>query len=260
MSKVYAFLSGRGGSGKTAMAAAFGECLMKQRQKVCLIDGCVGMRGLDMWLGLQDRVVFDFLDLAREECSMEQALIRLDEQGKGFFLAAPQACLPEELEPKTLEKLLKRLCKRFDYVLMDTPGGIGTLARLLAAQADECVLVSQSDDLSQRSTERISSLFRELCPDTPMHLLLNQSERSNPACSSATAEGIAAYLDIPLLGVIPYCADLPSVLSLNSGVRKNRNEKFLRTVDACVQHLCGTEMATDTIITRRLPWLSREKS
>ena len=131
MGKIIALAAGKGGTGKTLLTAALGERLAARAPQVCLLDACAGLRGLDLSLGLQDQVVFDWLDLSREDCTMEQALLRGAGEGQPYLLAAPQDLLPEDVDIAQLQKLLTRLQKRFDYVLIDTPSGIGSLTRML---------------------------------------------------------------------------------------------------------------------------------
>ena len=152
MGKIIALAAGKGGTGKTLLTAALGERLAARGEQVCLLDACAGLRGLDLSLGLQDQVVFDWLDLSREDCAMEQALLRGVGEGQPYLLAAPQDLLPEDVDIAQLQKLLTRLQKRFDYVLIDTPSGIGSLTRSLCAMADETVLITTMDDASQRGT------------------------------------------------------------------------------------------------------------
>ena len=96
MGKIIALAAGKGGTGKTLLTAALGERLAARGEQVCLLDACAGLRGLDLSLGLQDQMVFDWLDLSREDCAMEQALLRGVGEGQPYLLAAPQDLLPEE--------------------------------------------------------------------------------------------------------------------------------------------------------------------
>ena len=138
MGKIIALAAGKGGTGKTLLTAALGERLAARGEQACLLDACAGLRGLDLSLGLQDQVVFDWLDLSREDCAMEQALLRGVGESLPCLIAAPQDLLPEDVDIAQLQKLLTRLQKRFDYVLIDTPSGIGslTMPQLLAATGE----------------------------------------------------------------------------------------------------------------------------
>ena len=105
MGKIIALAAGKGGTGKTLLTAALGERLAARAPQVCLLDACVGLRGLDLSLGLQDQVVFDWLDLSREDCAMEQALLRGVGESLPCLIAAPQALLPEDVDIAQLQKL-----------------------------------------------------------------------------------------------------------------------------------------------------------
>lgn len=258
MGKIIALAAAKGGVGKTVLTAALGERLAARNQQVCLLDACAGLRGLDLPLDLQDRIVFDWLDLAREDCTMDQALVRMEGESASYLLAAPQGILPEEADAALIERLLHRLQKRFDIILIDVPSGIGLLSRQLCAMADECLLVTTPDDAAQRATERMSSLLREQAPDLPLSLLINRISVAAKKADQAVLP-IAAYLDLPLYAAV--CTDMSiQARSTRTACALNpRKCAWLHAMEQAADRLCGDTTSIPLNRERRKPWLSLKK-
>ncbi len=261
MGKIVALAAGKGGVGKTLLTAALGERLAARAPQVCLLDACAGLRGLDLSLGLQDQVVFDWLDLSREDCTMEQALLRGVGESLPCLLAAPQDLLPEEIDITQLQKLLTRLQKRFDYVLIDTPSGIGSLTRSLCAMADETVLITTMDDAAQRGTERISALLREAQPEAVISLIVNRllPARRRQDDPGAAAAALSGYLDLPLCAAICMDDAIGSADARKAAAQAARSLQWLTALDQAADRLCGSDTPLKQDRVRRKLWLSRIK-
>lgn len=255
MGKMIVFASGRGGEGKTTLAALLGIQLAERGHKVCIVDANVGMRCMDLYLKIQDSVVFDLYDLANAECDMEQALLPLDEQGKVYMLSSPQAMLPEKLNSITLNDLLKLLKKQFDYVLFDAPCGISQNVRLLIEACDTCFFVTKTDTLSQRCTERISYVAHEIKSDLDAYLLFNNVSDYD----IGAAEGISLYLDIPMIGLIPRCFELAMFIPGEQSITECKDTALLKAIQECAMHIEGKDVPFQGNHARRIPWLSRIK-
>lgn len=243
MGKIIALTGAKGGCGNTSLTAALGRALAERGKTVCLVDGCIGLRGLDIALGVQDRVVFDLADLSEELCTMEQALVELDFPGF-YFVSAPQM---EPEEKRLFKGPLSRLVKRFDWILVDAPSAMSSWGTEICALADRIILTSRPGDMAARNAERISSLLRERA-EAPIDLAINfYSARQAAAGEAAAPDAVAAYLDLPLLGLIPqYGQNGPDVFP----------EKALPYVREMAARLAGEDIPLTIPRERRFSWLS----
>ena len=254
MGKIIAITSGKGGVGKTLMTAALGMSLAEMGKKVCLVDGCFGMRGLDIALGAQDKVVFDLCDFCARICTMEQALVKIG-GGELYLLAAPQL-MPEDTDNnRPLAQGMERLKKRFDFILMDTPViAVPTAAQLLPL-AEEIVLIDIPGDEAARNTERASALIREQC-DLPISLIMNFfSKRLVAAGQVSPPDALAAYLDLPLLGIVPY-DELIYNAAFEGRLLDEYPENVRDALERIARRLQGQQIPLKTYHARRLPWHS----
>ena len=204
MNCCYAVLSGKGGVGKTTVTANLGAALAQQGSRVVLIDADIGLRSLDALLSMENRVVYDLIDVARGDCSLSQALIPCESVPGLFLLPAAQFERAKALSPKQLTLIIEDLRQRFDEILIDCPAGIERgLRNVLNAGMDETLLVVTPDDISVRSAERALQLIDAKQAPRP-RLIVNQLDtvliHRREMMSAAT---VAAVLDLPLLGEIP---------------------------------------------------------
>ena len=182
-----------------------------------------------------------------------------------FLLPAPQDVLPEEIDISQLPKLLMRLQKRFDYVLLDSPSGIGNLTRSLCAAADEILLTSTPDDAAKRCTERICALLREngSNADISLTVLVNQGAAGFRKLSdrfTASVSAWAAYLDLPLLAYVHFDAAIANMDVRKKAVVKGaKSSQWLSAVDQIADRLCGSDTPLKQDRVRRKLWLSRKK-
>ena len=158
MSEVIAIVSGKGGVGKTTVTANIGTALAAMGYKVLLIDADVGLRNLDIALGMQDRIVYHFLDLMDEACSEKQAIIN-DEKYTGLsFLAAPQCQSLEVKHFPLFKKMTDKLKTRYDYIIIDCPAGIDKGFLMAVNAADKVIIVSTPDMLSVRDADKVAAM------------------------------------------------------------------------------------------------------
>ena len=162
MGQVVAFVSGKGGTGKTTLCAAVASFLAKEGRSVLCVDLDVGLRNLDISLGMRDEASVSFLDVIEESCTLADApshplipSLRL--------LTAPVA-EPESVPEHAFYRLLAQARERFDWILLDAPAGIGALFRMAVRRADRTVVVTQADPASMRDAERAGALAGELGP------------------------------------------------------------------------------------------------
>ena len=210
MAKIIVVTSGKGGVGKTTTSAAIGTGLALRGFKTVIVDFGVGLRNLDLIMGCERRVVYDFVNLINGDSNMNQTLIKDKRSENLFILPASQTRDKDALTPEGVERVLEELKENFDYIVCDSPAGIEKGAHLAMYFADEAVVVTNPEVSSVRDSDRILGLLSsksrraENGEKIKEHLLLT---RYNPErvengemLSVADVEDI---LSIPLLGVIP---------------------------------------------------------
>ena len=203
MSRIFVLTSGKGGVGKSTLAAALAVYYARQHMRVALVDGDIGLRCADLMLGLQDQVIYDLGDLMEKRCQTEQALISPAELPGLSLLAAPQLMKASDVKAKELTALLAQLGEQNDIVLIDAPAGIGRgLKNVLGVEARP-IIVATPDDVSIRDAERLSSILAQREKERPGLIvnrarpkLIRRGEMISPAA-------MAQVLDLPLLGVMP---------------------------------------------------------
>jgi septum site-determining protein MinD len=225
MTKIVVVTSGKGGVGKTTTSASFSSGLALRGFKTAVIDFDVGLRNLDLIMGCERRVVYDFINVINGEATLNQALIKDKQCDNLFVLAASQTRDKEALSQEGVERVLNELKEmKFDYIVCDSPAGIETGAMMAMHFADEALVVTNPEVSSVRDSDRILGMLssktkRAITGDTPIkeHLLIT---RYNPSRvedgQMLSLEDIQDILRIPLIGVIP---ESETVLSAsNQGV------------------------------------------
>lgn len=223
MAKIIVVTSGKGGVGKTTTSASFSTGLALRGKKTAVIDFDVGLRNLDLIMGCERRVVYDFVNVINGEATLKQALIKDKNVDNLFVLAASQTRDKDALTQDGVQKVLDDLAQDFDYVICDSPAGIERGAFLAMYFADEALVVTNPEVSSVRDSDRVlgilaakSRLAEQGSTRVKEHLVLT---RYNPARVAKgemlSVEDVKEILAIPLLGVIP---ESPTVLtSSNSG-------------------------------------------
>ena len=197
--------SGKGGVGKSTLAVSLAAAFSARGLSCVLIDGDIGLRCVDLLLGLQDQVVMDMEDVLEGRCALADALYPVNAFGDGklFLLPASQALRAAQVRHKDMNKVVDRLRKYFDIVLLDGPAGIGRNTRLLLECADRCIVVSTPDSVSLRDAEKVASVLDENGlghPDLIINRLKKEYVRSGLV---EEPQAVADRLDMPLLGIIP---------------------------------------------------------
>jgi septum site-determining protein MinD len=223
MSKIIVTTSGKGGVGKTTTSASFSTGLAARGKKVAVIDFDVGLRNLDLIMGCERRVVFDFVNVIQGEANLKQALIRDKTHENLYVLAASQTRDKDALSLEGVEKVLNDLvAEGFDYIICDSPAGIEKGAHHAMYFADEALVVTNPEVSSVRDSDRVLGLLQaktrkaEQGVKVKEHLVLT---RYNPERvekgEMLSVQDVQDILSIPLLGIIP---ESPSVLtSSNAG-------------------------------------------
>ena len=214
MGQVIAVVSGKGGTGKTSFVSHVGLCLAALGNKVLCMDCDVGLRNLDIALGMSDCAVLDFADVAHGICSLEEAAVPHPIQKNLWLLTAPTT-LYDPVEPEEFQAMLRRIRQRFDYCLIDSAAGLGTGFRLAIADCDRCIVVSTTDPTSLRDAQRTVMELDHL-PRGRVHLVVNRCRKKLLRSLHQTIDDAIDAAGLPLLGVVPEDEDLP--LALGRGI------------------------------------------
>ena len=209
--KIVVVTSGKGGVGKTTTSASFATGLAMRGHKTCVIDFDVGLRNLDLIMGVERRVVYDFINVINEEAKLSQALIKDKQIDNLYILAASQTRDKDALKEEGVERVLEELkAMDFAYIVCDSPAGIETGALMAMHFADEALIVT-NPEVSVRDSDRILGMLnsktkRAIEGKEPIkeHLLIT---RYNPhrveGGHMLSLEDIHEILRTPLIGVIP---------------------------------------------------------
>ena len=211
MAKILVVTSGKGGVGKTTTSAAIGTGLALRGHKTVIVDFDVGLRNLDLIMGCERRVVYDFVNVVNGEANLQQALIKDKRLENLYVLAASQTRDKDALTKEGVGKVLAELKETFEYVVCDSPAGIETGAHLAMYFADEAIVVTNPEVSSVRDSDRMLGLLaskskraEEGQDPIKEHLLLTRynPERVNNG-EMLGVEDVKEILAVTLLGVIP---------------------------------------------------------
>ena len=211
MARIIVVTSGKGGVGKTTSSASFSTGLALRGHKTAVIDFDVGLRNLDLIMGCERRVVYDFVNVVNGEANLQQALIKDKRLENLYVLAASQTRDKDALTKEGVGKVLAELKETFEYVVCDSPAGIETGAHLAMYFADEAIVVTNPEVSSVRDSDRMLGLLaskskraEEGQDPIKEHLLLTRynPERVNNG-EMLGVEDVKEILAVTLLGVIP---------------------------------------------------------
>jgi len=204
MSKVYCFASGKGGVGKSTLSANLAVLLAQRGRSVVLIDCDIGLRALDLFLGVESQIVYDLMDVVRGSCLLSEALLPVPSLPLLRLLPAGQFSRARDLDPKKLKKILNLLRDENDFIFLDCPAGLERgLRNVLNANIDEAILVTTPDDLCLRDAEQVVSLLDRKDLPRPRLIVNRLQPDLIRAGEMMSAQVIASSLDLPLLGEIP---------------------------------------------------------
>ncbi|MGE7963520.1 septum site-determining protein MinD [Pseudomonas sp. A-RE-19] len=211
MAKILVVTSGKGGVGKTTTSAAIGTGLALRGHKTVIVDFDVGLRNLDLIMGCERRVVYDFVNVVNGEANLQQALIKDKRLENLYVLAASQTRDKDALTVEGVEKVLMQLKEDFDFVVCDSPAGIEKGAHLAMYFADEAIVVTNPEVSSVRDSDRMLGLLasksrRAERGEDPIkeHLLITRYHPERVSKGEMLGvEDVKDILSVTLLGVIP---------------------------------------------------------
>ena len=215
MSEVIVITSGKGGVGKTTTTANVGVGLANLQKKVVVIDTDLGLRNLDVVLGLENRIVYNLVDVIEGNCRLKQALIRDKRHENLYLLPSAQTRDKSSISPEQMKKLTETLKEEFDYVLVDCPAGIEQGFQNAIAGADRAIVVTTPEVSAIRDADRIIGLL-EKYQIPKSELLINRIRIDMVKRGDMmSVEDVTEILPIALLGVVP--DDEQIIIGTNQG-------------------------------------------
>jgi septum site-determining protein MinD len=198
---IIAVLSGKGGTGKTSVCAGVAIALAEAGATVLCIDCDVGLRNLDISLGMSDNGTLSFLDVLRGGYPLEQAP-RHSSYPSLAFLTAPVNVSADEIDVDAFTRLLYTARSRFDYILLDAPAGLDSGFRLAAVPADRCILVTGAAPAAVRDAARVGDVL-EIMGKKDVRLVVNRVDKAIFTSMKLTVDDIMDTAGLPLLGIVP---------------------------------------------------------
>jgi septum site-determining protein MinD len=214
MGRAIVITSGKGGVGKTTTTANLGTALARLGKAVVLVDADIGLRNLDVVLGLENRIVYHLVDVVQGKCTAQKALIKDRRIDNLFLLPASQTDDKDAVTPEQMKGLVATLKAAYDYVLIDCPAGIEQGFRNAIAGADEAIVVATPEVASIRDADRVVGLLA--AQDVSARLVVNRlSQEMVRRGDMLSQDDVIEILSLELLGAVPLDGDI--VISTNKG-------------------------------------------
>lgn len=266
VAKIVVVTSGKGGVGKTTTSASFATGLALRGYKTVVIDFDVGLRNLDLIMGCENRIVYDFVDVITGNARLSQALVKDKQLNNLFILPASQTRDKDALTDEGVAEVIAELSKQFDYIVCDSPAGIERGAQLAMYHADEAVIVTNPEISSVRDSDRIIGILQsrtkkveEGTGSVREHLVINRynaerAERGEMMDINSISNDI---LKVPLLGVIPESNSVLEASNQGEPVILDKDSKAGQTYDDMVARFLGEERPYRHIEVQKKSFLQR---
>lgn len=203
MGEVIVITSGKGGVGKTTTTANLGSALALEGKKVVLVDTDIGLRNLDVVMGLENRIVYDIVDVVEEKCKLRQALIKDKRFQELFLLPAAQTRDKSALTETQMKELVNKLKEEFDYILIDCPAGIEQGFKNAIVGADRAIVVTMAEISAIRDADRIIGLLESSQIKNPQLVVNKLRPEMVKRGKMMDVDDIVDLLSIDLIGVVP---------------------------------------------------------
>ncbi len=213
--KTMVVTSGKGGVGKTTTVANLGSMLAKNKHSVVMIDADIGLRNLDVVMGLENRIVYNLVDIVEGKCRKQQAMIRDRKLNNLFIIPSAQTREKDAVNPEQMKELCAELAEEFDYVIIDCPAGIERGFKNAVAGAEIAIVVTTPEVSAIRDADRVIGLL-EASLIKNIHLVVNRlNKRMVKKGDMMSTADIVSLLSVPLIGVVPESEEV--VVSTNRG-------------------------------------------
>ncbi|MCS1351433.1 septum site-determining protein MinD [Mechercharimyces sp. CAU 1602] len=203
MGEAIVITSGKGGVGKSTTTANIGTALALTGKSVCLVDTDIGLRNLDVLMGLENRIIYDLVDVLEKKCTAEQALIRDKRCENLYLLPAAQSKDKSAITSSQLRWLNGELKEQFDYVLVDCPAGIENGFKSAVSGVDQAIVVATPENASVRDADRVIGLLEKESIQPPKLIINRYREHMAKDGGMMSVDEVVSVLAVDLLGVVP---------------------------------------------------------
>ena len=242
MARVITVTSGKGGVGKTTTTANLGTALAMHGQRVVVVDADIGLRNLDVVMGLENRIVYDLVDVVEGRCRLRQALIKDKRFPELFLLPAAQTRDKDAVSPEDMVALCNELRREFDFVLIDSPAGIEGGFRNAIAGADEVLIVTTPEVSAVRDADRIVGLVEAFEKGHPRLIINRIRPQMVTRGEMMTTEDVVEILAIDLVGVVPDDELIVTTTNRGEVAVMERNSKAGRSFASIARRLMGEDI------------------
>jgi septum site-determining protein MinD len=215
MGEAIVVTSGKGGVGKTTTSANLGTALALNGKKVCMVDTDIGLRNLDVVMGLENRIIYDLVDVVDGRCRLTQALIKDKRFEHLYLLPAAQTKDKHAVSPESIRDIVLELKKDFDFVIIDCPAGIEQGFKNAVAGADKAIVVTTPENAAVRDADRIIGLLENENIHAPKLIINRIRANMMKKGEMLDIDEICSVLAIDLLGIVP--DDEHVIKAANSG-------------------------------------------
>ncbi|MFD2211037.1 septum site-determining protein MinD [Virgibacillus halophilus] len=202
MGEAIVITSGKGGVGKTTTTANIGTALALMEKKVCLIDTDIGLRNLDVIMGLENRIIYDIVDVIEERCKLKQALIKDKRFDDLSLLPAAQTSDKTAVTPEGMKKIIQELKQEYDYIIIDCPAGIEQGFQNAIAGADRAIVVTTPEKSSVRDADRIVGLIEKEDMQAPSLVINRIRNHMMKNGDMLDIDEVVQILSIDLIGIV----------------------------------------------------------
>jgi septum site-determining protein MinD len=248
MGKSIVITSGKGGVGKTTAVANIGTGLAMRGLKVALVDTDIGLRNLDLLLGLENRIVYNIVDVVEGKCSLKQALVKDKRLNNLYLLPAAQTKEKEAVSIDQMKEVINDLKIEFDYVIIDSPAGIEHGFKSAISGADEAIVITTPEVSSVRDADRVIGLLEAYGLRDP-RLIINRVRFDMVRNGEMLGvDDLLDILSIELLGIIPEDENL--IISVNKGepiIYSGNKYKSALAFNLIVKRLLGEDVSWDEL-------------
>lgn len=240
--KVIVVTSGKGGVGKTTTSANLGAGLANAGKRVCLVDADIGLRNLDVVMGLENRIVYDLVEVVEGHARLRNALVKDKRLDGLYLLPAAQTREKDAVSPEKMAELTAELASQFDFVLLDSPAGIEHGFRNAIAGADEAIIVVTPEVAAVRDADRIIGLLEANELVKPRLIVNRLRPRMVRQGDMMDIEDVIEILAVDLLGIVPDDEDIIVATNRGEPIVLNERSKVGETYRNIVRRMLGEEV------------------
>lgn len=265
MANIIVVTSGKGGVGKTTSSAAISSALAMRGHKTVVVDFDIGLRNLDLVMGCERRVVYDFVNVINGDATLKQALVKDKRLSNLFILPASQTRDKDALTLEGVERIIEELSKSFEYIVCDSPAGIEAGAMMAMHFADHAVVVTNPEVSSVRDSDRILGILasktkRAIDGRSPVkeHLLLTRYDAERVIKGDMlSVDDVKDILAIPLIGIIPESSAVLKASNTGTPVVLDENSDAGVAYQDAIARFLGEERPMRFVNTERKGILQR---